>query len=127
MVAEIGGLNALQPMIVASQLGVPVLDCDGMGRAFPELQMFAPFMFGNPSSPAVIIGHHGNYVCCVKIESATGLESFFRQHCISMGYVTISATKNFESYIYTETYILRMCFTGLLSNLCRLVLSVFIL
>src|SRR5215831_13758858 len=37
--AEIGGANAMSPMIVAAQTGRPVVDGDGMGRAFPELQM----------------------------------------------------------------------------------------
>lgn len=39
MSAEIGGSNAMEPLCVAASLGVPVLDCDGMGRAFPELQV----------------------------------------------------------------------------------------
>ena len=36
--AEVGGLNSIQPLITGARLGLPVLDCDGMGRAFPELQ-----------------------------------------------------------------------------------------
>src|ERR1044071_3766993 len=36
---EIGGSNSMRPMIVAAQVGLPVVDGDGMGRAFPELQM----------------------------------------------------------------------------------------
>ena len=36
---EIGGGNGLAPLIAAAELGVPVVDCDGMGRAFPESQM----------------------------------------------------------------------------------------
>src|SRR5215211_1419788 len=36
---EIGGANSMRPMIVAAYMGIPVIDGDGMGRAFPELQM----------------------------------------------------------------------------------------
>lgn len=36
---EIGGMNALLPLIIALETGVPVVDGDGMGRAFPELNM----------------------------------------------------------------------------------------
>lgn len=36
---EIGGLNSIEPLIAGSELDVPILDCDGMGRAFPELQV----------------------------------------------------------------------------------------
>jgi len=36
---EAGGVNTPVPMAVAGAVGVPVIDADGMGRAFPELQM----------------------------------------------------------------------------------------
>ena len=39
MSAEIGGMNALEPLVVSARTGLPVVDCDGMGRAFPELQV----------------------------------------------------------------------------------------
>ncbi len=34
---EIGGGNGIQPMIVAAELGKPVLDADLMGRAYPNV------------------------------------------------------------------------------------------
>ena len=37
MAAEIGGANAMEPMIAAAMAGLPVVDCDTMGRAFPEM------------------------------------------------------------------------------------------
>ncbi len=39
MSLEIGGSNSLQSFLVASRTGLPVLDADCMGRAFPEAQM----------------------------------------------------------------------------------------
>ena len=39
MNVEIGGLNSMEPLILGAELGIPVLDADGMGRAFPELQV----------------------------------------------------------------------------------------
>ncbi len=36
---EAGGLNSTTPFVVAAQLGIPLVDADGMGRAFPEMQM----------------------------------------------------------------------------------------
>src|SRR5262249_59260953 len=38
MSAEIGGSNGLVPIAWAAGLGLPVVDADGMGRAFPEMQ-----------------------------------------------------------------------------------------
>lgn len=34
---EIGGGNGIQPMIVAAEMGKPVLDADLMGRAYPNV------------------------------------------------------------------------------------------
>ena len=37
--AEVGGMNSLEPLMVSAILGLPVVDGDGMGRAFPMLQV----------------------------------------------------------------------------------------
>src|SRR5882724_1591025 len=39
MSVEIGGGNAIQSHMAAAHLGLPVVDADAMGRAFPEAQM----------------------------------------------------------------------------------------
>jgi DUF917 family protein len=36
---EIGGGNGVRPLMVAANLGIPVVDTDTMGRAYPEAQM----------------------------------------------------------------------------------------
>ena len=36
---EIGGGNGVRPLLVAANLGIPVVDSDTMGRAYPEAQM----------------------------------------------------------------------------------------
>lgn len=40
--AEIGGCNALTPLVSASFMGLPVLDGDLIGRAFPKVSMCKP-------------------------------------------------------------------------------------
>ncbi len=42
MSGEIGGSNCMEPLAVGAELGLPVADCDFMGRAFPELQVLHP-------------------------------------------------------------------------------------
>ncbi|QKV20008.1 DUF917 domain-containing protein [Oricola thermophila] len=59
---EIGGQNAMEPLIVASLAGIPVVDCDGMGRAFPEMQMSTYSIYGHRSTPSVMCDPHGNVV-----------------------------------------------------------------
>jgi DUF917 family protein len=39
MSLEIGGGNGIQPLMAAAHLGLPVVDADTMGRAYPEAQM----------------------------------------------------------------------------------------
>src|ERR1700753_1247969 len=39
MSVEIGGGNGIQPLMAAAHRGVPVVDADCMGRAYPEAQM----------------------------------------------------------------------------------------
>ncbi|XP_064621242.1 uncharacterized protein LOC135484075 isoform X2 [Lineus longissimus] len=87
MCAEIGGLNAIEPLAVAAELGIPVVDCDGMGRAFPELQMFVPFIYGVPSHPGVICDEKGNAVVTTRVDSGKHLENFFREQVAKMGCV----------------------------------------
>ena len=45
MAVEIGGFNSIIPLVLASELGIPVIDGDFMGRAFTELQMITPFFY----------------------------------------------------------------------------------
>ena len=59
---EIGGQNAMEPLIAAAMAGVPVVDCDGMGRAFPEMQMTSYAIYGHRSTPSVMCDPHGNVV-----------------------------------------------------------------
>src|SRR5690606_28186406 len=44
--AEAGGVNTIIPLAVAGALGLPVIDADGMGRAFPELHMTSFYIGG---------------------------------------------------------------------------------
>lgn len=60
MPIEAGGLNSLFPMAAAAKLGIPVVDADGMGRAFPELQMVTFTIGGVNSSPMIATDEKGN-------------------------------------------------------------------
>ncbi len=44
MAAEIGGANAFTPLLAAAKSGLPILDADMIGRAFPELQMSSCYL-----------------------------------------------------------------------------------
>src|SRR5439155_2438728 len=60
MPIECGGINSTMPLVVGARLGLPVVDADGMGRAFPELQMETFHVYGVPGTPMVITNEHGD-------------------------------------------------------------------
>ena len=84
MAAEIGGLNALAPLTLAAKLGLPVVDADGMGRAFPELQMTTFHVHGQPASPISITDENGNNVI-IRAESDFDGERLARPLVVAMG------------------------------------------
>jgi uncharacterized protein len=81
---ECGGLNSTLPLVVAAQAGIPVLDADGMGRAFPELQMETFHVFGVSGSPLAIANEHGD-VTLVMARDNWSMEWLARGICVRMG------------------------------------------
>lgn len=57
---EAGGVNSMIPIAVAAQTGLPLVDVDGMGRAFPELQMTTFHLGGQTVSPMTLTDEKGN-------------------------------------------------------------------
>ncbi|MFA1820851.1 DUF917 domain-containing protein [Virgibacillus oceani] len=60
MPIEIGGVNSLLPVAIAARLGLPIVNADGMGRAFPELQQVTFYLDGITNSPLVMADERGN-------------------------------------------------------------------
>jgi DUF917 family protein len=83
--AEIGGANAIEPIIAAAMAGLPVVDGDGMGRAFPEVQMTTYMIYGADVSPAAIADEKGNVVVFREIIDMFWLERFARDVAVAMG------------------------------------------
>lgn len=59
---EAGGFNSTIPFSVASRLGIPLIDGDTMGRAFPELQMSTCTMHGIGATPMAVVDDKTNVV-----------------------------------------------------------------
>lgn len=83
--AEIGGANSMEPVITAAQAGLPVIDGDGMGRAFPEVQMTTFFIYGAMPAPAAIADDKGNTVVFRDVVDMYWLERFARDTSVAMG------------------------------------------
>jgi DUF917 family protein len=82
--AEIGGVNSTIPVAAAAALGLPLLDADGMGRAFPELQMVLPTLYGITASPLAIADEKGNTGVLRTIDN-TWTERIARVAAVEMG------------------------------------------
>jgi DUF917 family protein len=82
--AEIGGINALLPLVLAARCGLCVVDGDGMGRAFPQLQMVTYHICGVPLSPMVMTDEHSNAVL-FECADAADAERFGRNLVVAMG------------------------------------------
>ena len=83
--SEIGGGNSIEPIIVGAQAGIPVIDGDGMGRAFPELQMETYVMYGIPPTPGALSDHSGRSAIFTRISDPKTLERYGRAVTIQMG------------------------------------------
>ena len=60
MPIEAGGVNSMLPIAAAARLGMPMVDVDGMGRAFPELQMVTFTIGGMKATPMALVDEKGN-------------------------------------------------------------------
>ncbi|WAH42087.1 DUF917 domain-containing protein [Alicyclobacillus fastidiosus] len=81
---EAGGLNSTIPFVVAAELGIPLVDADGMGRAFPEIPMTALHFGGIPATPMMVADEKGNTVLLSTVDGAW-TEALSRNATIVMG------------------------------------------
>ncbi|MEM2221527.1 MAG: DUF917 domain-containing protein [Ignisphaera sp.] len=66
---EAGGVNSMIPIVAAAYTGKPLLNGDGMGRAFPELQMVTFHLIGVKATPMVLSDERGNSVVLDTIDN----------------------------------------------------------
>ncbi|KXA97057.1 hypothetical protein AKJ39_03765 [candidate division MSBL1 archaeon SCGC-AAA259J03] len=84
MSIEIGGLNSTIPLAVAASLEMPIVDADGMGRAFPEIQMVTPTLGGISATPMAMGDEKGNAVFLETVDNFW-TEKFSRSVTSDMG------------------------------------------
>ncbi|WP_327589462.1 DUF917 domain-containing protein [Nonomuraea sp. NBC_00507] len=84
MSSEIGGSNGVAPVAWAAQLGLPLLDADGMGRAFPEVQMVSMYVAGLPADLVIMTDVAGNVVTIRPVDGLWS-ERLARAVCVAAG------------------------------------------
>lgn len=81
---EAGGVNSMIPIAVAATQGLPLVNADGMGRAFPELQMVTYHLYGISATPMVIADEKGNTML-LKTVNNFWTENLARNATVVMG------------------------------------------
>lgn len=81
---EAGGVNSTIPIALAATLRLPIIDADGMGRAFPEIQMVTPTIYGVSATPMAMTDEKGNTVLLTTIDNKW-TERLSRAVTIQMG------------------------------------------
>lgn len=107
--AEIGGMNAVYPLAIAAKRGLPVIDADGMGRAFPELQMVSFNLHDCSAAPLVLTGEAGDVVV-IDGDDNVRLENLARPISIAMGGMCVLA-----GYAMTGPVVRRAAIPGTLT------------
>ncbi len=103
---EIGGSNSVEPLIPAAIAGLPIVDADGMGRAFPELHLKTFFVYGVPWHPLALSDEKGNTVIIPHAISARWLERIARAITVQMGCVACYALAPMSATQVRETAVL---------------------
>ena len=84
MSAEIGGVNSVIPLAVGRELGLPVIDGDTMGRAYPEIQLVTLTLYGHSATPMAVSDEHGN-VAIIDTVDNDWAERLARPVAVEMG------------------------------------------
>lgn len=81
---EVGGVNSMLPLALGAMTGLPVMDLDGMGRAFPEVQMVTYSIYGISASPMAVADERGS-VSVIDACSDVWTEKIARATCVVEG------------------------------------------
>jgi DUF917 family protein len=111
MSIEAGGLNSTTPFTVAAELGIPLVDADGMGRAFPEIQMVTCTLAGVSATPMAIADEKGNSAIIQTIDNRW-TETFARTITVDMGCSAMIAL-----YAMTGKQVKAACVAGTITKI----------
>lgn len=80
---EIGAISTMAACLTAAEMGIPVVDADGAGRAVPKLNMTTFAVQGADVDPTVLVSESGEYVALnisggAAYSAANSIESLAR-------------------------------------------------
>lgn len=102
MPIEAGGINSTFPIVLAARRGLPLVDGDGMGRAFPEVQMVTLGAGGARAWPLVLADESGNTVAITDAADNAAAERLSRSVVVGMGGSAIVAHYGVDAALLRE-------------------------
>lgn len=69
LLSEAGGMNSMIPISAAARAGLPLINADGMGRAFPGIQQDTFTLNGVSTNPFVIADEKGNCTVLYTVDN----------------------------------------------------------
>lgn len=114
MPIEIGGGNSMIPIAAAAVSGLPIVDADAMGRAFPEGQMVTFHLAGHEPGTTVVVDHHGNEVVTRPVGGRWS-ETIARAVTVSMG-----GSATMIDYVHDGAVVRDCAIPGTLSTAARI-------
>lgn len=103
---ECGGVNSILAYAAAGEYGVPVIDVDGMNRAFPELQMTSWVTHGVHASPTVSADNRKSVTVIDTKDNDLVAETIARKVAMAYGGISWVATYAMSGKELKETSIL---------------------
>ncbi|KAF6823967.1 hydantoinase [Colletotrichum plurivorum] len=82
---EIGGGNGLSVFPTGVHYDIPVIDGDGMGRAYPTMYQETLSVYGHPLAPCALADARGNVSVVMNTDTPIRLERFLRTAAIELG------------------------------------------
>ncbi|KAF7375145.1 DUF917-domain-containing protein [Mycena sanguinolenta] len=84
---EIGGSNGMQSLLMAGLYGIPALDGDLLGRAYPQLNQVLPAVYDRPNAliPCALCDGDGNVILLTKAKNDHMVETLMRTVTTEMG------------------------------------------
>jgi uncharacterized protein len=92
MSIEIGSENSMLPFMVSALAGIPAVDADTMGRAFPEAQMASFAIRDLPLTPFAISDIRDNDLIITQTEDALWTERIGRRVCTELGSIVATCS-----------------------------------
>lgn len=82
---EGGGMNCTYPLFVAAALGIPIVDADCMGRAFPGINMVTPNIYGEFNEYYAALSNGRETILIEGASNFATLEENARKATIELG------------------------------------------